>query len=428
MDKTDETCQYLRELLAQRQILTQSFFSYKHNLDGNTRSIKACLRLLKKASGGGLEEKKQLAFFQTENADELVSAIHQACTFKPDDILLLLQLILSAKPALTAGVVDKLGQSQVPALQFLSAQLILTLGGNNGQGADLHIFLRIADKGSYSAYHLILLAGYYHNILGQVLAAVINEAPDEVFQNPPGLEYYIAGQPPLSQLYLKVLFSAGKDKALKEGDCLLLLKLFIECEYLSSHLFEIFILSLGEESLTRVINQLSSALEQSPDSVDRQQGCRQPLEESLIFAMALSGYSKFIPFLARYLQSPIYKEQAFTGLRLLLGDKLDLFIPPAIQFNSDEAQRLTDLSYYGAKILGCWQSVLTTGGLSEHQQEQTKQKAEISPRLFNGLPPTVENIESILLHGSLVHRRYACLHKRILIPEQACPHYLSVVS
>ncbi|WP_281558708.1 hypothetical protein [Thalassomonas sp. RHCl1] len=433
---------YLDELLAQRRAIHQTFYSYQQNLDENSRSLTACLRLLKKVKNNGAEDDTQLVLFQTENAAELVEAIRENTRFEADDLLLLLQLMLSRQQALTAEVISALVQCKEHILQLMASQLHLALGVTNEQESFLPFVLA---KGNAEAYHVCLLAGYYHNTLMKTLSFAVDKGENEAFSDDNELESYIKKQAPLSRLYLRVLLTAAtpqiemsKRANQTENDPLILLKDFVEYECLNTHLFEIFIVSLDEASLTRVVNQLSSSQDNvsTPDCIQVEDN-KQSLEEFLIFAMALSGYSKFIPFLARYLQKSGYTQQAYTALRLMLGDKLDQFIPLAIQFASDEAQRLTDLSYYGAKILGCWQQLLTVEQAPEKQQggsevdseqarEQMSAKKEVPARLFNGLPITLDNIETTFVQGSLLHCRYASLHQKVLSPQQRVSHYLSV--
>ncbi|WDE01196.1 hypothetical protein [Thalassomonas actiniarum] len=433
---------YLDELLAQRRVIHQTFYSYQQNLDENNRSLMACLRLLKKVKNNGAEDNAQLVLFQAENAAELVEAIRENTRFEADDLLLLLQLMLSRQQALTAEVISALVQCKEHILQLMASQLHLALGVTNEQEPLLPFVLA---KCNVEAYHICLLAGYYHNTLMKTLSLAVDKRENEAFGDDNELENYIKKQAPLRRLYLRVLLTVAtpeiempKITNQTESEPLVLLKDFVEHEYLNTHLFEIFIVSLDEASLTRVINQLTSWQDNvsAPDCIQAEHS-QQSLEESLIFAMALSGYSKFIPFLARYLQKPGYTQQAYTGLRLMLGDKLDQFIPLAIQFASDEAQRLTDLSYYGAKILGCWQQLLTVNQAPEKLQggsevgpeqatEQMPVKKEVPARLFNGLPITLDNIKTTFVQGSLLHRRYASLHQKILSPQQRVSHYLSV--
>ncbi|WDE13897.1 hypothetical protein [Thalassomonas haliotis] len=441
-----ETSLYLGELLAQRRVINQTFYSYKQNLDENNRALAACLRLLKKAKSNGTEEKAQLMLFQAKNAAELVEAIRENTRFKADDLLLLLQLMLSRQQGAAADVIRALVQCKEHTLQLLAGQLHLARVTTNGQEPLSPSFLSVLAKDNVAACHVFLLAGYYHNTLMKTLSIAVNNGENQALVDDSEWESYIENQPPLSRLYLRVLLTATMSQVAiskvankAENTPLVLLEQFVEHAYLSSHLFEIFIVSLDEISLTRVINRLSTWLDDAsaPECLD-EDGSKQNRQEPLIFAMALSGYSKFIPFLARYLQKPDYSQQAFTALRLILGDKLDQFIPLAIQFASDEEQRLTDLSYYGAKILGGWQQLLTMNPAAEklqagqeigleQQTEQVPVQEGIPARLFNGLPITLDNLETIIAQGSLLHRRYASLHHKALAPQQSVSHYLSVI-
>ena len=440
-----ETSLYLMELLAQRRVISQNFHSCKKNLDDNTRALMACLCLLRKTKSNGQEASIQRTLFLVKNAAELVEAIRENTDFVPDDLLLLLQLILYRQQSLTDEVIRSLGQSADPALQLMAAELALRVGENTGKNLYLSSGLSAFVKDNFAAYHVCLLGEYYQNTLREAVSSAVNPGESEAWQDISTLEAYIVSQTPLSRLYLRVLLTAADSTQAfitttagrREYEPQLLLRQFIEHEYLNSHLFEIFIVSLDEAALTRVINYLSTRQEELAADQAQEQSEKKSPAEHLMFVMALSGYSKFIPFLARYLQQPAYRQQAFTALRLLLGNKLDLFIPLAIQFASDEEQRLTDLGYYGAKILATWQQMLTVNqmpaGLQAGQEavqgQQTEQETGqkgVPPRLFDGLPLTLENIERVLIQGSLLHYRYARLYQKVLAPQQRGSYYLAV--
>ena len=331
---------YMDELFAQRKHFINTFYANKQSVLDNRNRLIACAYQL---------AKQQHPVFSNPNADTVLLLLTNDKTYSQSQLFLLLQLYIRVYQNDNL-VLDALYQQPESRLQVIAPQLALI------QHIDDHPLSALFNERLLNNQ---LLVRYYQQQFGQISSFFTAHRDDVSF---------------LTRLYLQVLNSLGASTTLLLDD-------FIANDYLASELFEIYVVSLPEKSLLALVNQLSV------DTVYIQ---------LIIKVMGLSGYSRFIPFLARYLQDKTHTLNAYHSLRILLGEKLDLLIPNAIQFNSDEAQRIDDLSYYGAKILHHWdESILPN----------------IGTHLLAGLPINNNNLDVVLNTGSQVHRRVAALHK-----------------
>lgn len=349
-----EIMDYMDELLAQRGQFINTFYAFKSNADESRARLIACARLL---------VKKQHSFFSNPEITNSLSVLSHTSEKEQSqsEYLLMLQLYAGVHQN-TQDVAKYLYQSHNLKLQSL---------------APLFSLLTRVERAP-------LQHGNNEALLNnQLVAAFYCRQSDVITQ------FYLAQHPhlsPLTQLYATVL---GDNSELSH----VLVSDFISCDYLHSHLFELYVVMLDERQLTDVVNHLSS----------------DDKHTALIMnIMALSGYSKFIPFLARYLQNKIYTLNAHRALRILMGPSLDSLIPDAIQFESEEKQRVQDFTYYGAKILHYWDQTLIQS---------------LGARVLSGLTITPKNIAKIWLNGSQIHRRIAALHSTQLADKCGVYYY-----
>jgi len=331
---------YMDELFAQRKHFINTFYASKQNVLDNRNRLIACAYQL---------AKQQHPVFSNPDINTVLSILANDKTYAQSQLFLILQLYIRVYQNDTL-VLDALYQQPDSRLQAIAPQLALI------QHIDDHPLSVLFNE---TLLNNQLLVCYFRQQFDQIAS----------FSKVHRVDVSL-----LTRLYLQVLNSTGASSTLLLDD-------FIANDYLDSELFELYVVNLPEKSLLALVNQLSA------DTVYIQ---------LIIKVMGLSGYSRFIPFLARYLQDKTYTLNAHHSLRILLGEQLDLLIPNTIQFNSDEAQRIEDLSYYGAKILHHWdESILPTLGA----------------HLLAGLPINNDNLDVILHTGSQVHRRVAALHK-----------------
>jgi len=349
------------ELLAQRSQMLTTYYSFKANVDENAKQLLLCMRLLSKSNA------KAGALFTAETADELNTFVNSEHGYSRKALICALQVKLLLHRKLQSSFLSMLMQSEELNIQSLAPELALFIS------ADAHsrLVLALPSKSDEKLYNRYLLSLFYHNQLVAYLTST---------------KYNAKQLSPLSHLYIKVLSSDYKNSYE-------VLDLFIKLNYLESPLFEIFIVSLDEQGVTKVVNFFSSNIK---------------LTTYALKCMALSGYSKFIPYLAHSLQQEALSLEAFHGLKLMLGDNLNQFIPQKLQFESDEEQRMKNFPAYGEKIVAAWKSKIAIF-------KQAK--------ILNGMAIDVSTVDTLLNDASQQHRYFANLHKRILQPNERVNHF-----
>ena len=339
------------ELFAQRAVMRQTFYAYKFNLEDNGKRIAASVRLLE----NNINKKDQL--FCSTDLPTLLNTLNNQTDFSQSELLFILQC-LNKQKFTPESILFALYKSEQLALKTLAPLFALQLA--NG------IVLPLPDNACEALFNLHLLYKFY-NQEQLTLAEMYQQSSSSLS--------------PLTRLYLQVL-SRHTENAIIE------LESFMELDYLESHLFQLFIISLDEIALTQVVNRLSANSQHI---------------SIMIEVMALSGFSKFIPFILECLQDVKLSLKAFHALRLMMGEKLDEFIPNHIQFNVDESKKVHDLGFYGAQILASWDASLLTG---------------LGPCILDGLALTKKNIAYILDEGSQIHRQVAALQQTKLASEK----------
>jgi len=330
--------QYLDKLLAQRKYFITAFYANKQNVVDNRNRLIAAARQLVKI---------QHPFFANHDVKDAIILLQQK-SIPAQQKVLLLQLYAMIHKS-NEEVISCLYHINSSSLIHFAPKLALCLGVVDKQLSITH---------SEPLLHQQLLVCFYRQ-----QESLLNSFARE------NNNYFS----PLTYLYIDVLTKK------RTSDATLLMD-FIQLEYLETELFELYIVGLEEEIVLAVVNQLSQ---------------REQYITLMLKVMALSGLSRFIPFLARYLQNSVYTLDAHYALRILLGDKLDALIPSYIQFNSDEKQRVIDLRYFGAKILHHWDENLLTS---------------LSTKVLSGVSINQANLYSLLDVGSQAHRRVAALH------------------
>lgn len=333
---------YMDELFAQREHFINAFYATKQNVDDNRNKLIACAYQLSK--------EQDSLFFQSDVA-VVLSVLANDKMISETRMLLILQLYVHLYDNAEL-LIDGLYQNNSAIQEKLALKLALILGIKN-------IPLSISYNEKVLNEHL--LASYYRQRFEE-LSAFSQSFSEQVT--------------PLTRLYLNALNTAI---TLEQS----LLNEFIGNDYLNSELFELYVISLPQDLLVTLIEQLSSNSSSEFINV-------------VIKVVGLAGYSQYIPLLARYLQDKSYALVAHCALRTIMGEDLDKLIPEYIQFNSDESERIQDLPYYGAKILHHWGTHLAS---------------TLPEQLLSGLPITEANLDLLLQTGSQVHRRVAALHK-----------------
>ncbi|WP_028865912.1 hypothetical protein [Psychromonas aquimarina] len=343
---------YMNELLAQRAQFINTFYALKSNADDSRARLIACARLL---------AKKQHPFFSCSDIQTALSALQQDAEMSETQCLLMLQLyaLIHQNPQ---AVVEHLYQMNCQSLQSIAPLFALSMHIEN----------------------CVLQASHSEALLNNQLTACFYRRQWSVLSD--FSKQHFQDVSALSQLYLTVLTNSTSLSSELAAD-------FITCNCLHSRLFELYVVMLDERQLTEVVNHLSS--DENNTAL-------------IINVMALSGYSKFIPFLARYLQSKAFTLDAHHALRILMGPSLDSLIPDAIQFESEEEQRIQNFTYYGAKILHYWDEALIPS---------------LGERILAGLAVTPENLDKIWVNGSQIHRRTASLHRASLTDDNSAPYY-----
>lgn len=343
---------YLLELIHQREQFSDSFCSFKQNMDDNGNRLLACARLL----GADPDH-----FFSKKDPLLALDLFEEYKDLSNNQQLLLLQVYAKIHNNFTS-LLSNLQESPDLNIQLLGDELML-IKGHKG----------LLKKFSANSERLQkqLLYCFYTDQYEHVLKFVESEDWEDT---------------PVNKLYFNLLFS---DTQLQSN----LLLLFIDLELLESHLFELFIVSLNEKTLTEVVNKLSADDEHV---------------KLIIKVMSLSGYTKFIPFLARYLQDEEHTLFAYYSLRILLGDKLDELIPCDIQFDSDKEKQKNNLAYYGAKMLHYWDSDFLK---------------VFGPCILSGENLTSINIINIYNSASQAHRRVASINQIMVNVDDGIPYY-----
>lgn len=406
----------LSQLIAQRNLLRFNFCSYKQNNIDNTQRLLTLIRFIEQANDNCLASAKSAA--------QILAHLSEDTSENKVQTALILSLKLIISPELQQQILPLLLTNQQSWLQVLALDVARMLGDNLRYSFDLstvdfstHNVASATDISLLDTRLLPQLFLYLHQrkTLNAYLSVVL---PDYKNKQDRALEKTTLSV--LSWLYIDVLSDY-------QASVEIMAEQFIAQDQLLSTLFDIYVTSLNETQVTQFINLLSA------DEL---------LTGSVIYAMALSGYVKFIPFIAQYLQQPLFALQAHNALRLMLGDKLDAIIPLSVQFNSDADEQATDLTYYGAKILNAWQQQLPLLGLShtdapnendpekvnENQPEQKSQQQEHNSnvnninRVLNGAALIKAEVDAVLTLGSQWHRYVATLYKQHFTREAYTPH------
>jgi len=358
--KKDSKAEQFKELLAQRSKMLSTFYSFKANIDQNTKQLLLYMTLLSK------QKPSENCLFTATTAGEVFSFIQSEHGYNNADLLCAIQLKLHLNKELHKPLFVSLMSSQDSNIQALAPQLCLFLSTNALQ----NLVISFSPKKHEALHNQCLLNLYYH----KHLVSYLNSE-----------HFSIDKLSPLNKLYLSVLTN-------NNISCNDVLDKFIELKQVGSHLFEIFIISLNEIEVTQVINKMSAD---------------DDLISTVIKSMSYSGYRKFTPFLGHFLQDPKNTLFAFNGLKLMLGDKLDQIIPLGIQLDSDEKQQIKALSLYGAKIISAWK----------------KNHAIFEPaQMINGEKISQGTIEEILHNGSQLHRYFANIHY-VIKSEERVNHF-----
>ena len=332
----------LTELLAQREQFITVDYAYKSNVDKNRLQLLACARLL---------AKKHHPFFGDAQPKAALLALQQDNSYSINQLFLLLQLyaIIHNNSAL---IVEWLYQDETTELHPLASKFALIMKVDDAplsveysQPTLNNQLLTCYCRQQWSTLHRFQMTNNNVSALTQLYIAALQESL-------------------LSESELTTDFITD----------------FIKLDYLNSELFELYVVRLSFEQVKKAIELLS---------VDTQH------ITLIIKVMALSGYSQFIPQLARYLQDKNHTVDAYVSLNILLGDQLALIIPDKVESNSDQSERIEDLTYYGAKILHLYESSLINS---------------LGSRILMGQSISERHLTHVFRFGSQVHRRVASLH------------------
>ncbi|WP_394203305.1 hypothetical protein [Shewanella waksmanii] len=348
-----------------------SLLSTQKNLDDNTQALATCVELLNDVPNNeqhilAAKTAEQLVVYLGDSDNKLTKELD----YEQADLQIILQLVALANWPTNSPqfseLIHRLYQSELPELTCLAPRCCLFLGQHF---APVEFPLALAQQPVLFNQHL--LYRFYHRCL--------SESDIQAYRQQFSLS-------PLTELYLDVLSYRGQN-------FIKIVRKFIELEYMDSHLFEVFVTSLPELEASKLVNMLSGE------------------ERHIAFViktMALTGYCKFIPYLARYMMTVEQGQAAFIAIRLILGSKLDHFIPLEVQFDSDEQALPQHWQYYGAKLLDAW---------------QTQSVDLIHNQLLDGQTITMANIDNIIITTSRHHRKYALLHRKRLKPNLFTPHF-----
>jgi hypothetical protein len=381
----DKLTVQLAQLIAQRKILSFNFCCYKESFVDNTQKLVTVAHLIH-------AQNNNFCILSAQNTKQIIEHIqaeHQNKEqYNEHELALVLALKLIIKPQLQGELLTIMLTSEQIYLQSLSLAVVKVLGDNLIFAIDfineftLPIYGVSADEtNEKSPQQAFIQKALFTLHYSKKLTAYLNSELPEYKD----YDNRIASSESLSAINWLTIDVLSDNKQ----DVQKITTTFIQQEYLNSHLFDVFITSLNEFEVTQVVNQLSVDDTHIP---------------YIIHAMALSGYIKFIPFLAQYLQQANFVSDAYQALRIMLGSKLDRLIPLNIQFNSEIDERKKDLPYYGAKILNAWQQRMPSIGFTFEQPD--------NKRLLNGLELSIQAIEHVAISGSQWHRYVAMLHQQ----------------
>lgn len=379
----DELTVQLAQLMAQRKVLSFNFCCYKANMVNNTQKLLTIARLIH-------QENNNQCILSAQNVEQITKQINGDHHYSDDDLALVISLKLMLAPNLQHQLIPRYLNSAQAQLQSLALTVAKLLGNAlsirlNFTQAIKCFFVEKSNECLHQQAFIqqVLFHLYYRKTLNDYLNEMMPEYKNkhDRLNNENNLSA-------VNWLTIDVLSGCLNSNNL--FDVQAITEQFIQHDYMHSTLFDIYISSLNEHEITQLVNQLS---------VDKL------FIPNIIHAMGISGYVKFIPFLAQYLQTEDFVLAAYQALRLLLGNKLDKLIPLAVQFNSDIDERQKDLRYYGAKILYAWQQGLSYLGLTFEHDDNEK-------RILNGTVLTAQSVDQILLSGSQWHRRVAMCYKQ----------------
>ncbi|UCX04449.1 hypothetical protein [Shewanella glacialimarina] len=339
-------------LLAQRQIILSSFQCEPKNLADNTQSLLITLKML--LQEGGVSH----PLLNAKTSTDFISALESEAEYSIENQLVIMQLLLHLHykhaPDKQVDVFQKLFESStvnsdkyLPYLALIASQ----------QNID-KIPFRTTNKMSVQIHQYLLFCLYRGKRLKRKGAAEVLEV----------------SMTPMTTLYIEMLMETPKEPLALYTD-------FVELALCNNVLFDIFITSLEEPIFTQLVNLMSQ---------DNSMRAR------VIELMGYSGFSKFVPFLARAMQQPAQTLAAFKALRTILGPELDHAVPYQWQFEDDQSKRCEYLQFYSAKLLNRW--LLLAPKM-------------LNVRMINGIEVNIETIDKIISHSSPVHQQVARLHK-----------------
>lgn len=329
-------------LLQQRKAFSQSFYAYSINMQDNSARILALLSLI--------EQDQASTLYNCKKASQLVALISdQFSDYEQWQWVFILQA-LCKKKRFAQALFDQLVDQDAPHLHQLAFQFALNINED--------LIINAPSKSS-ELLPLYFTCLFYQNDRKSITTFQFSEA--ELKQG--------------NSILFQKIFSEI------EHDAVNLVEDFIAKKLLDSHLFKLFIVALDEPSVTQVVNRLAN----DQDNITL-----------IIDVMALSGYSKFIPFICRFMQNEDTAENAYQGLRLLLDDKLDRYLPLSVQLSTDLTQKKLDYKRCSEALL-------------------TKWSVELSPilpsRMLAGEAICAEHLNQLWLTGSQAHRQAAALHQ-----------------
>ncbi|GGP73182.1 hypothetical protein [Shewanella ulleungensis] len=339
-------------LLAQRQVMLSSFQCMPKNIEDNTQSLTVILNMIQQKNDGAWP------LLNAKTNDEIVNAFetdqHYTLIDRLVILTLLLQIHFKSQPTEQSKIIQALFASTM--INASESQSSLAL-----MASQLHF-----DKVNFTASNKTA-----EQIQQYILFCIYR---GKRLKRADGIDSLNISRSSITSLYIEMLMTHINQPLKLYG-------LFVELEYCHSALFEVFMTSLGEETVTQIFNQMS----QHTDFTLR-----------VIELMGLSGFSKFVPFLARAMQQPNQTLIAFRALRTILGPELDQAVPYQWQFEEDEVERCEYLQFYSAKLLHRW--MLLAPKMPE-------------VRLINGIEVNIASIDKIISHSSPVHQHVAFLHK-----------------
>lgn len=379
----DELTVQLAQLMAQRKVLSFNFCCYKANMVNNTQKLLTIARLIH-------QENNNQCILSAQNVEQITKQINGDHHYSDDDLALVISLKLMLAPNLQHQLIPRYLNSAQAQLQSLALTVAKLLGNDLSIRLDFTQAIKcfFVEKSNECLHQQAFIQQVlFHLYYSKTLNDYLNEMMPE-YKNKHDRLNNENNLSAVNWLTIDVLSGCLNSNNL--FDVQAITEQFIQHDYMHSTLFDIYISSLNEHEITQLVNQLSVDKLFIPD---------------IIHAMGISGYVKFIPFLAQHLQTEDFVLAAYQALRLLLGNKLDKLIPLAVQFNSDIDERQKDLRYYGAKILYAWQQGLSYLGLTFEHDDNEK-------RILNGTVLTAQSVDQILLSGSQWHRRVAMCYKQ----------------